>query len=130
MNDRLTHVAFHVRMLEAQYLDAVEARNTSKPGSKREDEANATIEEIERHVSSLVFGDSSHTFSQCDTMVTMWSEPDAWMLGRHVRLARSKGYPILLLEETPLTLDEHGRFCVTWKGNSYPIHLDDIVRKK
>ncbi len=118
-----------VNEYEPIYLDAIEARNDSKPGSKKETEALLIIDAIEARVSMLVFGDTSHTFSQCQQEVDMWNEPNVWETGKDVHFGRSNRYPIFIPSGTPV--ERRGRYwCIATSTNHLVVTSDILVRRR
>lgn len=65
MNMITAAMLYHLGNLETQYLDCLDIRNNSPIGSKRFKSACKLAEDIEQEASEMVFGDTTHSFSEC-----------------------------------------------------------------
>jgi hypothetical protein len=66
MNIKTACLLYHLSNLETQYLDCLDIRNNSPIGSKRYKSACKLAEAIEQEASEMVFGDTTHSFSECN----------------------------------------------------------------
>lgn len=81
-----------------KYLDAIEARNDTKPGTQKHIDAVNVAEHIEQTASRLVFNDDKHSFTECLDEIELMNvhyyvEKDVFMAGAGRPISITKGTP-------------------------------------
>jgi hypothetical protein len=68
MNIKNAALLYALGNLETQYLDCIDIRNNTPVGSKRYNSACKLAESIEQEASEMMFGDTTHSFSECNEL--------------------------------------------------------------
>jgi hypothetical protein len=123
------HIIQKAHDYESMYLDAIEARNNSKPGSKKERDAEMIIDAIEVRVSMLVFNNPHHSFTQCLDEVDMWTQPKGWETSEDITYGRSGRYPLRIPSGTPV--ERRGRYwCIAITKDHLVVPSEKLVRTR